>query len=135
MVTYDDSGKYSLNVTFGMPFEDLLAYNYTVSVSLPEGAHAIEVKANLESKYTVTNTNYYSFLDFFGRPTVILNLKNAYDIHNVYFQIEYHYSSTWLLVKPVILISFFLSIFALLIIYFRVDISLSDSPSKKEKTD
>jgi Ribophorin I len=135
MITYEDNGKYSLNVTFGMPFEDLLASNYTVSVSLPEGAHSIEVKANLESKYTVTTTKYFSFLDFFGRPTVILNMKNAYDIHNVYFQIEYHYSSSWLLLKPVILIGFFLFIFALLIVYFRVDISLSDSPSNKEKLD
>lgn len=125
-----------LNLTFGMPFEDILAKNYTVSIALPEGATGIDLKLPIESKYTVTHEKYYSFLDFFGRPMVVINVKNAYDIHNVNFQIQYSFSSIWMLVKPSILVSFFLLIFAMFIIYFRLDISLTPSrPQDKLKTE
>ena len=114
-----------------MPFEDILAKNYTVQIALPEGASGIELKLPID-KYTVSHEKYYSFLDFFGRPMVVINVKNAYDIHNVYFQINYDYSPVWLLVKPIILVSFFLMIFGSLILYFRIELSLSGSPKIKQ---
>jgi len=124
-VAIDDRDRFVLNSSFGMPFSDMLAKNYTVSVALPEGAQIAEITLPVDSKYTVTHEKYYSFLDLFGRPLVVINMKNAYDIHNIYFQITYTYSSFWLFVKPFIMISFFLSLFAFLIIYSRMDISLS----------
>jgi oligosaccharyltransferase complex subunit alpha (ribophorin I) len=129
LVSVDDN-RYTLNLTFGMPFQDIIAKNYTVSVALPEGATGIDIKLPIESKYTVTQEKYFSFLDFFGRPMVVINVKNAYDIHNVNFQIHYNYSSVWMLVKPAILIFFFSIIFALLLLYSRIELSLSNSSTK-----
>lgn len=131
LVSVDDDNRYSLNVSFGMPFEDIIAKNYTVSVALPEGASDIELKLPIDSKYTVTQEKYYSFLDLFGRPMVNINIKNAYDIHKVYFQINYNYSSGWMLFKPILLILFFFTIFLGLIISSRTELSLSGSQKQK----
>jgi hypothetical protein len=112
-----------------MPFQDIIAKNFTVSVALPEGANGIEVSVPISSKYTVSHEKYFSFLDFFGRPMVVINMRNAYDIHNVYFQIHYTYSPVWMILKPLILISFFFAIFLALIVSSRIELSLS-SPTK-----
>ena len=112
-----------------MPFEDIIAKNFTVSLALPEGASGIDLTLPISSKYTVSHEKYFSFLDFFGRPMVVINLRNAYDIHNVYFQIHYNYSPVWMLSKPLILIFFFFTIFLALIVYSRIELSLS-SPAK-----
>ena len=128
----DDNSRYTLNLTFGMPFTDIIAKNFTVSVALPEGASNIELNLPIETKYTVTHEKYFSFLDFFGRPMVVINLKNAYDIHNVNFVINYNYSSGWMLFKPFLLISFFSIFFVALIMYFRVELSLGGSKLKTE---
>jgi oligosaccharyltransferase complex subunit alpha (ribophorin I) len=42
-ISNDGLEVYSLNVTFGLPYENLLAKNYTVRVVLPEGASGIKV--------------------------------------------------------------------------------------------
>jgi hypothetical protein len=133
MVSVDDNSRYTLNGTFGMPFSDIIAKNYTVSIALPEGATEIDIKLPIDSKYTVTYEKYFSFLDFFGRPMVVINVKNAYDIHNVYFQINYNYSNGWMLFKPILLILFFALIFGFLILSSRIELSLSGS--RKVKTE
>lgn len=130
MVSVDENSRYTLNMTFGMPFEDILARNFTVQVALPEGSSGIDLKLPIE-KYTVSHEKYYSFLDLFGRPMVTINIKNAYDIHNVYFQIQYDYSPVWMLLKPFLVVFFFFSIFSALILYFRIELSLSGSVKTK----
>jgi oligosaccharyltransferase complex subunit alpha (ribophorin I) len=39
----ENNDLYSLNITFGTPFEDIIAKNYTMKVALPEGATKIVV--------------------------------------------------------------------------------------------
>jgi oligosaccharyltransferase complex subunit alpha (ribophorin I) len=39
----DNQDSYLLNLTFGMPYQDMLARNYTVKIVLPEGATDIKV--------------------------------------------------------------------------------------------
>ena len=36
--------NYSLNITFGTPFEDIVAKNYTMKIALPEGSTDIKVR-------------------------------------------------------------------------------------------
>lgn len=43
-VSTDGHDLYTLNLTYGLPYEDLLARNYTVRVVLPEGSSDIKVK-------------------------------------------------------------------------------------------
>lgn len=42
-VLTDGRDNYNLNLTFGLPYSDLLARNYTMRVVLPDGASNIKV--------------------------------------------------------------------------------------------
>jgi len=70
-----------------MPYEDLLARNYTVKIILPEGASNIKVKLPTESKYQIAYDKYFSYLDLFGRPIVVITMSNSFDIHRIPFQV------------------------------------------------
>ena len=132
-VNTDNNGNYVVNLTFGMPYSDLLARNYTVEVILPEGADDIKVNLDTYGKYTVVKNKFFGCLDLFGRNSVIINMRNVYDIHKVYFQIRYKYSNALLFVKPVILMVYFFLIFIALILYSRGNLSLKkDSKVKVE---
>jgi len=39
----ENGDKYILNITFGTPFQDIIAKNYTMKIALPEGASKISV--------------------------------------------------------------------------------------------
>ena len=88
---------------------------------------------NADGEFNVVNNKFYGCLDLFGRNSVIINMKNVYDIHKVYFQIRYKYSNALLFIKPVILIVYFFFIFVALILYSRGNLSLKkDSKVKVE---
>ena len=102
-------------------------------VILPEGADDIKVNLDTYGKYTVVKNKFFGCLDLFGRNSVIINMRNVYDIHKVYFQIRYKYSNALLFVKPVILMVYFFLIFIALILYSRGNLSLKkDSKVKVE---
>ena len=128
----DENGnQFMFNLTFGMPFDDLLAKNYSVKIVLPEGAENIKVNLPLEDEVEIISEKEYGCLDLIGRNSVTLKMKNVYDRHKVYFQVFYTFSKFSLAIKPIILVFYFLLIFSALVIYFRADWNLS--PEKKEK--
>ena len=115
-----------------MPYKDLLAKNYSVEVILPEGADNIKVNLNVDGHYEVVNNKFYGCLDLFGRNSVIIYMRNVYDIHKVFFQIQYRYNNVMLFVKPVILIIYFFCIFLALILYSRGNLSLKKHDMKEK---
>jgi oligosaccharyltransferase complex subunit alpha (ribophorin I) len=42
-VKSEKNDLYVLNLTFGLPYEDLVARNYSMKIVLPEGAHSVKV--------------------------------------------------------------------------------------------
>ena len=131
-VNTDNNGNFVVNLTFGMPYKDLLAKNYSVEVILPEGADNIKVNLNVDGHYEVVNNKFYGCLDLFGRNSVIIYMRNVYDIHKVFFQIQYRYNNVMLFVKPVILIIYFFCIFLALILYSRGNLSLKKHDMKEK---
>ena len=132
-VRNDQPGAYMVNLTFGMPFSDLLAKDYSLKVVLPEGAEVTNISLPIDSEYEVSYEKTFGCLDLFGRESVVFKMKNVYDIHKIPFQIYYKYSKLNLISKPLILIAYFFAIFLALIIYFRANFSLSKSPDKVKK--
>lgn len=85
-------------------------------------------------KYHLAREKSFSYLDLFGRPTLIITMSNVYDIHSFDFYVNYTYNSSWLLFKPMLVVGFFLFIFLTLILYFRLELSnVSVSKLNKEK--
>ena len=132
-VTTNNKGNYMLNLTFGMPYNNMLARNYTVKVILPESADNIKVKLPIDVQYNIKYDKDFGCLDLFGRKSIIINMNNMYDIYNTNFFITYDYKWTMLFVKPFILIVYFLILFTIMIIYSRANISLSRKDEVKIK--
>ena len=134
-VKTNNQGNYMVNLTFGMPYKNMLARNYTVKIILPESADNIKVKLPIDAPYQIEYDKEYGCLDLFGRKSIIIRLNNMYDVYNTNIFITYDYQWTMLFVKPVILIFYFLIIFIILIIYSRANISLArkDETELKEK--
>ena len=132
-VKTNEEGNYRVNLTFGMPYTNMLAKNYTVKIILPEGADNIKVNLPIDTQYHVEYDKEYGCLDLFGRKSIIIRLNNMYDVYNKNIFISYDYQWTMLFVKPVILIVYFLILFTIFIIYSRVNISLSRKEEIKLK--
>jgi oligosaccharyltransferase complex subunit alpha (ribophorin I) len=124
-----------VNLTFGMPYENMLARNYTVKIILPESADNINVKLPIDANYQINYGKEYGCLDLFGRKSIIITLNNMYDVYNTNVFITYDYKWTMLFVKPFILIVYFLILFTVMIIYSRANISLSRKEEIKLKED
>ena len=122
-----------VNLTFGMPYKNMLARNYTVKIILPESADNIKVNLPIDTQYHVEYDKEYGCLDLFGRKSIIIRLNNMYDVYNTNIFISYDYQWTMLFVKPIILIVYFLILFTIFIIYSRVNISLSRKDEIKLK--
>ena len=132
-VKTNNKGNYMVNLTFGMPFKNILARNYTVKIVLPESADNIKVNLPIDAQYEIVYDKEYGCLDLFGRKSIIIKLNNMYEVYNTNVFISYDYKWTMLFVKPIILIIYFLIIFAILIISSRANISLARKDEIKLK--
>ena len=132
-VKTNNQGNYMVNLTFGMPYKNMLAKNYTVKIILPETADNIKINLPIDTQYIVEYDKEYGCLDLFGRKSIIIKLNNMYDVYNTNIFISYDYKWTMLFVKPIILIVYFLILFTIFIIYSRVNISLSRKEEIKLK--
>ena len=132
-VKTNNQGNYMVNLTFGMPYKNMLAKNYTVKIILPETADNIKINLPIDTQYIVKYDKEYGCLDLFGRKSIIIKLNNMYDVYNTNIFISYDYKWTMLFVKPIILIVYFLILFSIFIIYSRVNISLSRKEEIKLK--
>ena len=131
-INSDGNGNYMLNLTFGMPFNDILAKDFSVEVDLPEGAYDVKLNLPIKGKYNIENKKVKGCLDLYGRNAIIIKLKNVYDIHKVNFQILYKYNDSNLYIKPIVVICYFFAIFLSLIVYMRADLSLNKNVKEKE---
>ena len=134
-VTTNNKGNYMLNLTFGLPYKNMLARNYTVKIILPESADNIKVKLPIDTTYHINYDKDFGCLDLFGRKSIIITLNNMYDVYNTNVFVTYDYKWTMLFVKPLILIIYFLILFTIMIIYSRANISLSRNEEIKLKED
>ena len=132
-VKTNNKGNYMVNLTFGMPYQNMLARNYTVKIILPESADNIKVNLPIDIYYTVEYDKEYGCLDLFGRKSIIIKLSNMYDVYNTNILITYDYKWTMLFVKPLILIFYFIILFAIMIISSRTNISLARKEEIKLK--
>ena len=134
-VKTNNKGNYMVNLTCGMPYQNMLARNYTVKIILPETADNIKVNLPIETPYQVEYDKEYGCLDLFGRKSIIIRLNNMYDVYNTNIFISYDYQWIMLFVKPVILIFYFMILFTISIIYSRANISLARKEEIKLKRD
>jgi oligosaccharyltransferase complex subunit alpha (ribophorin I) len=120
----DDNGNYVLNTTLianwdiGMAIDDA-----EVRIIFPEGSSKIKL---VGTPFIVDQSNsiHFTYLDFFGRPVLILKKRNLVNEHHQYFQISYAFTSISLLLEPFLLIGGIAVVLISIILIRRIDLTI-----------
>ena len=122
--------QFALNITFGFPFKEIIAEEMTVKIILPEGSTDIQHILPFDVDKTHFET-VHSFLDFKGKPVLVLEKKNVMDFHRKPFQVIYKSQPTDLIYKPLLLSFYVFVSLLILIVSFRLDLSLESEVKQK----
>ena len=119
------SGKFALDINFSTEFvQEVYIDDFELRFVLPEGVTDIEVTFPFEVKENERSIRP-TYLDTVGRTVISFSKNNIVNVHNQKVQIRYNYSSSNVIQDPLLLISAFFALFVTLIIYFRLDFSIS----------
>lgn len=130
---YNSDDRYALKMRFlDHIFDDQVVEDLTVKIILPEGAMGLK----LETPYDVERTEnaaHYTYLDTMGRPVVIARKTNLVEHHIQDFQLHYTFSKYLLLQEPLLVVGAFYLLFLTVIIYVRLDFSISKDEASESK--
>jgi len=105
--------------------DDMYVEQLTTKIILPEGCHSIE----LVTPYTVRrlpDTLHSTYLDTKGRPVVTVAKENLVENHIDDFELRYIHAKVLMFQEPLLLVCAFFALFLLVILYVRIDFSISD---------
>lgn len=113
-------------------FDDMVVDEALVRVILPEGASNIE----LEAPYAVQrlpDTLHFTYLDTKGRPVVEIKAKNLVENHIQDFKLHYTFSRVLMVQEPLLCVAAFFTLFLTVIVYVRLDFSISQDEGRDQR--
>nr|CAD7459342.1 unnamed protein product [Timema tahoe] len=105
-------------------FDDMVVDEVVTKIILPEGSHDIQ----LSTPYAVErlpDTLHFTYLDTTGRPVITLRKKNLVEHHIQDFDLQYTFPKTLMFQEPLLVVIAFYLLFILVIIYVRLDFSIT----------
>uniref|UniRef100_T1JMK6 Dolichyl-diphosphooligosaccharide--protein glycosyltransferase subunit 1 n=1 Tax=Strigamia maritima TaxID=126957 RepID=T1JMK6_STRMM len=113
-------------------YDDMHVEKATVKVILPEGAKNIK----LTTPYNVRkspNALHFTYLDTLGRPVIIAHKDNLVENHIQDFELHYTFQKIFMLQEPFLVVIAFYLLFVIVIVYVRLDFSISKDPASESK--
>ncbi|KAK8747795.1 hypothetical protein OTU49_016611 [Cherax quadricarinatus] len=113
-------------------FDDFAVDELVVKIILPEGVRNIV----LETPYPVErlpDTLHFTYLDTVGRPVVSVTKRNLVESHIQDFTLHYQFPSILMLQEPLLVVIAFFILFITVIIYVRLDLTLSKDDATEAK--
>lgn len=130
---YNSGDKYVLKMRFvDHVYDDQVVENLKVKIILPEGATNIKFRA----PYAVNRGKdelHFTYLDTFGRPVVIARKTDLVEQHIQDFELEYTFQKAMLLQEPMLVVGAFYLLFLIVIIYVRMDFSISKDEASESR--
>jgi len=126
-----DTSRYMLNISFACPFPEAVVDRQEILVILPEFSSDIKWVTPFEIDSESRNT-HVTYLDTVGRPVLLLKKSNVVRLHDQPFQVVYRLSSVYLLQEPLLIVASFFGLFLMAMVYFRIELSLSDETTNKK---
>jgi oligosaccharyltransferase complex subunit alpha (ribophorin I) len=111
-------------------FDNSVIDDVTVKVILPEGSSDI----NYRSAYTVDrqkDQKHYTYLDTIGRTVLVFHKSNLVEEHIQDVEVHYKFNKILLLQEPLLVVGAIFSLCILVVIYVRLDFSISKNPQKQ----
>ncbi|CAH1784946.1 unnamed protein product [Owenia fusiformis] len=130
---FNQGDRFALKMRFvDHVFDDQVVDKLTVKVILPEGAKNIKVVAPFAVKEEPSQLEY-TYLDTIGRPVIVLTKTNLVEQHVKDFEIHYTFQKMLLLQEPLLVVGAFYLLFTLVIIYVRLDFSITKDEASESK--
>ena len=130
---YNEGNQFALKMRFvDHIFDDVVIDEMTIKIILPEGSK----NTKLVTPFTVKkdkNTLHYTYLDTIGRPVIVAHKTNLVDAHIQDFELWYTFEKYLLLQEPLLVVGAFYLLFLLVIIYVRLDFSITKDEAKESK--
>ncbi|KAL4226817.1 proteasome regulatory particle base subunit [Mactra antiquata] len=125
--------NYALKMRFvDHVFDDIVIDQMTFKIILPEGATNMDLKTPF-SVEKGENGLHYTYLDTVGRPVIVAYKNNLVDQHIQDFELRYNFQKMRLLQEPLLVVGAFYLLFVLVIIYVRMDFSITKDEAKESK--
>lgn len=113
-------------------FDDMVVEELITKVVLPEGSH----NPQLETPYPVQRLPdylHYTYLDTKGRPVISMRKTNVVENHIQDFELNYVFPRILMLQEPLLVVAFFYILFIFVVIYVRLDFSISKDESSENR--
>ena len=120
-----DSNHYILDIPFAAPFASAAIDDLAVRVILPEGAMDIEWRTPFDID-SAEFTEFKTYLDTTGRPTLILRKANCVRHHQQHFQVSYRFAKASILREPLLIAAATLLCLLLVIAFTHADLRITD---------
>jgi oligosaccharyltransferase complex subunit alpha (ribophorin I) len=130
---FNSGDQYVLKLRFvDHIFDDSIVDHATVRVILPEGSKNIKLKTPYPVK-RLSDESHYTYLDTIGRPVIVMQKANLVEQHIQDFEIHYDYQKLLMLQEPLLVVAALYLLFIVVIIYVRLDFTISQDPTKESK--
>ncbi|MCL4130022.1 UNVERIFIED_CONTAM: hypothetical protein GTU68_033843 [Idotea baltica] len=130
---YNSGNLYNLKMRFlDHVFDDMVVNEMTLKIIIPEGVKDVEFKP----PYDVERHDdrlHYTYLDTFGRLVISATCRNLAEFHIQDFELLYTFPSYLMLQEPLLVVVAFFLMFLMVIIYVRLDLTLSKDESTEAK--
>lgn len=130
---YNNGDQYVLKMRFvDHVFDDSVIDDCTVRVILPEGSKNIQLKLPYAAE-RLSDELHYTYLDTVGRPVIVLRKSNLVEQHIQDFEVHYKYQKVLMLQEPLLVVVALYILFILVVVYVRLDFSITRDPTKESK--
>lgn len=105
-------------------YDDMHIDEVVVKIILPEGSNNLK----LITPYPVQrqpDTLHYTYLDTFGRPVVEFTKSNLVENHIHDFNLKYSFPKILMVQEPLLIVGFLYVLFVFVIIWMRLDFSIT----------
>jgi len=130
---FSSGDQYALLMKFiDHVYDDQLVDQLTVKVILPEGSKNIRVKTPFPIVRDADNL-HFTYLDTVGRPVITMKKNNLVEQHIQDFELRYTFPKYMLLQEPLLVVTAFYLLFVLVIVYVRLDFSISKDEASESR--
>lgn len=130
---YNSGDSYALKMRFvDHVYDDMVVDEAVVKVILPEGSKNIEVRSPFGVKREADQL-HFTYLDTTGRPVVVMRKENLVEQHIQDFELHYTFQRMLLLQEPLLVVGAFYLLFLVVIIYVRLDFSITKDEAKESR--
>jgi oligosaccharyltransferase complex subunit alpha (ribophorin I) len=130
---YNAGDKYKLKMrVIDHIYDDMVVEELVTKVILPEGSENIQINTPYLVK-RLPDSRHSTYLDTKGRPVITIAKNNLVENHIQDFELDYEFPRILMLQEPVLVVIALYILFILVIIYVRLDFSISKDEASESR--